>query len=296
MPSDFFLTVGAFAGAFASVLAVARLLTTVAQRTVVRRQVSAAKLARLIPGVRLKYFEAILGEPAFAATREGGFTTYTFVDPDFFVKSRVRDDDGTVVFYSVTTRDPKFHPRGPGMLSTVRLGKTRFGDVPFGDRDHPEAESVAGHYGAHSFGYSEMRFSGYTGGLNQRFGLGYCPVGVGGFDVRLDPAVHELFHHKGPLGVASENVLRRGDELYASGFDLLERVRRHLLINTFAVGAPKFEMEADPIGLGPSASQVGLLLWVNPAFKRKEFVRRLATRLEELSWELRSRVRRARAR
>jgi hypothetical protein len=260
--SEFLTTVGAITAALLSVLAFGQLATRIYRRTVGRRITARSKLARLAVNTRFEYFQQMLGQPAFqealgevrvAEKRAVDGIRYTFIDPDFYVVAHVRKDEFSVFMYSVTSRNAKIRPRGPAHLSGIRLGTATF--AHFQDSEEWNPSSVAGCLGAHTYGYSEVYYFGYPG-LYQHFALGHSQMGLPG--ATFPPGTHEIFHGDGLLsnGVVVEE---------SSGYERalrdgrLHRLRRALIVNTYAVSAPGVILDGDPLGFGPSETRVGVL-------------------------------------
>jgi hypothetical protein len=135
------------------------------------------QLRRLAAGVRIRYFEAILGPPAFCRTKRE-YREYTFVNKYCYVQA-VTDPEGPVVLYSVTTRRSDFSPTlvlGPYTLDnrslTIRLGRTRFAEV----ESFAKPRSITSTVGARRFYYYEEYYFGNPAKY-QTFLLGISDAG-----------------------------------------------------------------------------------------------------------------------
>ncbi len=119
------------------------------RNTIGRRRDHRQRLARLVAGAQLSFFETALGQPPtlrrtvegkdYEMDREGevveaskSFTECIFVDRDYFVQT-VSDQDDTVIGFSITTRHKRFNPVFTGVsdidLFKVKLGKTPFSEI-----------------------------------------------------------------------------------------------------------------------------------------------------------------------
>lgn len=251
---DFLANAAEIGAGVLTAAALVALLLAAYRRSLGRRRIAKRKLGRLSTSVRVDYFEGILGAAAFKTT-EGGESTFIFVDPLFFVMAHAAEVDGTVIWYSVTTRSRKFRPLAIGP-HPIRLGKSRFSDL----RNDPTA---AGSFlGARRWGYSEVHYEGNPG-MYQTFGYGHCQSGAG---VQVG-SIQEIAWDDGPL--ASSPI---ADDF--SHDPRLKRFRDESVINSYAVGAPYFDLQPDPGGFGPDEDLVRVLYWGQPHRAMRKRLRR----------------------
>lgn len=211
-----------------------------AQRNLFRKRIWLRKISRLAPGTTLAFFTANLGTPVFVWT-EGETKRYVFVDRLFYIEA-VTDSDNTVLMYAVTTRSKHFNPKltlGPysSDKSTVRvqLGKTTFTEI---DALEHEGTVISG-MGARRIFYAEQFYFGNPG-LYQQYAVGCNDAGF----MRRDESI--------TFGVLNENAGNTRDPR-------LQSFRKAMLINTYAVGAPHFDMNSIIGRLGADYDQVRVL-------------------------------------
>lgn len=159
--------------------------------TLGRKKAAEDRLHCLAPAVRIEYFEAQLGAPAMRRTFGEGIE-WVFVDDLFFVQA-CTDEDGTVLHYSVTTRDPRFRPAVPfpnagcywgpdGPQVAARLLETPFAGV----ESQPDTINftlgaqrfwyVETHYLANPGNYQSVALSVQDSGATPVGGTGHAPL------------------------------------------------------------------------------------------------------------------------
>ncbi|HEU0238664.1 MAG TPA: ETEC_3214 domain-containing protein [Micromonosporaceae bacterium] len=127
----------------------------------IRRRITGRRLRRLRCGVRLGYVTRLVRHSAPLVRRHprSRLVEYVYALPDVYVQVVV-DDDRTVVWFAVSTRSPRFHPRlnyCPTELPDVELARTTFGDL-----DVPRKGVVAS-LGPPRAGYAESVYLGDAG-------------------------------------------------------------------------------------------------------------------------------------
>jgi hypothetical protein len=245
------------------------------RRTLGRRRDRYARLARLGTGAQLSFFTSVLGEPpamrkSFLAPVprwdeeaqlmlpvEGAIIECFFIDRDYYIQA-VCDPDESVVAFSVTTRSKRFAPTFlfppmRGFLARrrfkkksgqafehyfkVKLGHTRFADLPSGSSPKRKAES-----GARTYSYTEAYWYGNPGNYQH-----YC--------FTASSATYQA--RVGPIGDVVEEIGR--DWIGGPGEEpsepdpqsALYRFRRETPITTYTVIGPGLNPETYPAGFGP---------------------------------------------
>jgi hypothetical protein len=223
------------------------LLFTAWQRTLGRPRALARALTSLAPNMQVDYFIETLGVPAFREKRTNA-EDLVWVRPEAHI--RAVSEDGTVMVYSITTRKRRFTPtfmRGhvittEGDSLEVQLGRTRFGDVPFGP------SGVYGQTAARRQGYSEIHYYGNPGGyMTYVYALsdaGWQPPSSSGLtralvnhpdiDVRAASDARDALPQLDP-----ELVAQRGPAAF----------------NTFAILSPSWADRVTDLGFTPGADQ-----------------------------------------
>lgn len=100
------------AGAIVTLDAAIRIASTLLRRTLARKAEARRKLSRLAANVQLRYFSAVLGEPAIRQQWSDGIVENVYVDDLYYVQA-LSDIDGQVVAYCVTLRSEKFRLKVP---------------------------------------------------------------------------------------------------------------------------------------------------------------------------------------
>jgi hypothetical protein len=155
------------------------------------------------------------------------FRQFIWIDRDFYAAALV-DDDETVVLFSVTSRDSRFHPEftsgPPGNIPrlAVKLGKTRFSDLS------ADPERVISWLGARQFVYGEV-FDLANPGLYQHFA---CSINDAGSALPSSPP-HPFDLEAGPWGIDVRG-LTGGDE----ASERARVFRKSAVINTWTVIGP----------------------------------------------------------
>lgn len=222
-------------------------LFTAWRRTLGRPRALARGLTSLAPSMQVDYFIETLGLPAFRSTCADA-EDLVWVRPEAFI--RAVSEDGTVMVYAITTRKRRFAPTFmKGLVITVegdslevQLGRTRFGDVPFGP------SRVYGQTAARRQGYVEYHYYGNPGAyLTYAYALsdvGWQPPSSSGLvsalvndpdiDVRAAPDASDALPQLDPKVVAQ---------------------RSQAAFNTFAVLSSAWAERANDLGFTPGADQ-----------------------------------------
>ncbi|MDQ6803880.1 MAG: hypothetical protein M3065_02680, partial [Actinomycetota bacterium] len=258
------IAVATLIAGLAALLGISRSLLAVYAKTAGRRRDRRARLARLGTGAHLSFFEAILGEPpAMRRSLTSGHTECIFVDREYYVQT-ISDGDGTVLAFSVTTRNRRFRPTyevpfRPGYVERRRL-KRRFnytyvpsvsvalGRSTFASLDPTDPDRFAGpHYkvsvGAHNWTYSEFHPLGNPGY--------YQTVVLTASDVAAQAPYGNAWNVQEELGgsewpdpTRSEDQPRWGDLSAAHQF------RQETVITTYTV-VRDLSLEDYPASFGP---------------------------------------------
>lgn len=201
-------------------------VTTTYRRTIGRHRDFAARLSRIACGVRIEHVESVFGLSTFRHDR-GEYVEDVFVSDSGYLHT-VSHRDGTVLRYSVTALHPRFQPTldvgipGGWPSYVVRLGKSRFADVP-GAREGFELS-----VGARRFHYAEAVYCGSPGAY-QMFVLAHSDAGRGSFgDPHVVVDVAEGYVGGGVFGEGEADFERPG----------LTQFRRATTINTLTVLGP----------------------------------------------------------
>jgi hypothetical protein len=139
-----------------------RMVWTICRRVPwLRRRETARRLRRLRCGVRLAYVTRLVRDDAPLVRRHARsrLVEYVYVLADAYVQVAVVPDS-TVVWFAVTTRSSRFHPRlnyCPPTLPDIELGRTTFGEL-----DVPR-KGVVAFLGPFTFGHAESFYPGDAG-------------------------------------------------------------------------------------------------------------------------------------
>jgi uncharacterized protein YxeA len=86
------------------------------------------KIKKISTEVDINYIDNLLGKPVYKKTYENETKSFTYVDPDYYVKI-ITDKDNSVLSYAITSRNEDFTPtfRYPEAIE-VTLNKTKFSE------------------------------------------------------------------------------------------------------------------------------------------------------------------------
>lgn len=239
----------------------------------------------MAPEVHVDYVRELFGQPAFQIVHEGqrgprvgegrSFIPATFVeyvwllDHDGFFQA-VTDQDGTVVRHAITSASRKFRPKiqvaavsGGEPEFVVRLGATRFGDLPSLDN----CDEVYWWLGARRYEYRESYYCGDRGGYVD-WVCSFNDAGIGPWlplHLAVDPP---------PMLGVREWVYR----LDAASRAQFQNVRKGTVINTLAVSTT-YDDESGQIGFGPDLDRVRMISPPRGVTLRKTVVRWLLDRV-----------------
>ncbi len=116
------------------------------------------KLARINTGISQDYVDQNFGKPSITKNYLKTYTEQIYAHRKFFVRT-ISDQNGEIVFYSVTTRTKDFRPPFPlhWVLPDFRLGKTDFKSID----SYPQA--IAMNDSSKLFYYNESHYFGNPG-------------------------------------------------------------------------------------------------------------------------------------
>lgn len=222
---------------------------SVYRRTLGRRRTLAARLGRVTAGMQLAHFEQILGVPAYRARDNANGQHLTWVEPDAYAQAFA--SDGTVVTFSVTTRNRQFAPRlfrrrtisTGGDSLEVRLGRTRFGELS------AKPVGIAGSVGARRFGYSEIYYFGNPGHY-QTFAYS---INDAGFHPKSTTSIVRVLVKRGGLSIGQTQGGTPLDEAAVEAYlrePEVDQARRESIFNTLTVSAPMAGLDAGNGWLG----------------------------------------------
>jgi hypothetical protein len=220
-------------------------------------------LRRLAPGMSVREFDRVLGQ-AVQSTPGESATELIYINELYFLQAIV-DSAGTVVFYSVTTRDPDFTPDiklltgGNSSPIEGNLGASTFSEVHSGG-------IPGGFSGAHNFGYYE-----YIWGANPGNYLTYfiawnesgirsdaSNAGIG----HLIEAESALWHHSAVPPPGKSYAIPMGPRGPVDGHSTaaLRDLRTTMPVNTVGVGGPFLDFKVlQGFSVGPTYFRVRVL-------------------------------------
>jgi len=248
-----------------AVLLIINQAATAYHKTIGKRQFYYDKLASLNAGAQLGYFQSVLGDAKYL-TKIDTLRDYTFVNPYFYVDAKV-DDSGSVLLYSVTTRQSDFTPSLKvwglsNSYQTITLNKTHFSDL---GKIMGAQSGVNAEVGVHHSYYSEI-FWGANPGNYQYFA--FTDSEAGSFKMG-DASPYTIFTNNGgdvKLGFYQSVDISQVDkwaaqDLQVKNFLKIPRVanyRNHRTINTYSVSAPGFSLftQYPDLHLGPDYNEI----------------------------------------
>lgn len=196
------------------------------------------------------------------------FVRSVFVDRDFYVQT-ITDDDGTVLAFSVTTRNRRFSPtfEWPSHIGwrerrrisrvigekyeplfRVRLGHTKFSDFGDEERDDFAGPHLKLSLGAHNYAYSEFEYYGNPGAY-QSFVFTASDVAPGAWG-DASAAMEEIGADEWP---------RDGDDRRWNGLVAARAFRRATVVTTCTVVSMGLALENYPTTFAPHENVVRTL-------------------------------------
>src|SRR6266540_1446330 len=146
--------------AVATLLAASRGIGRLVWNSVTRDYQITRDLALLSCGVQVDHFQHVLGRPPQFVNRSEEHVEHVFVLRDAYVQT-VTDLNNKVLYFSITTRTPRFHPTLEHYAHEVTLGHTTFEQLGY-----EQPDGVLASLGARRFSYSEAYYFGNPGGYN----------------------------------------------------------------------------------------------------------------------------------
>jgi hypothetical protein len=187
-------------------------------------------------------------------------TELVWVDRDYYVQG-LADDDGSVLAFSVTTRNRRFRPtfygahvpitrRGwlPPLRRRDHLFRVKLGSTSFAAIGDPS--NVYAFLGMHRYAYYETYWFGNPGSY-QHFIFTSNDAGSPPW-----PDFQSIFPQGGG------GAVRWPDQQSTSDVDALPgfaEFRRRTMVNTYTVIGPRFHLEDYPLSYGPELNEVRTL-------------------------------------
>lgn len=162
------------------------------------------------------------------------------------------DLEGTVLAYSVTTRDKNFNPAitiWTDKEIKIELGKTKFIELK-------EPNQITSYMGVHNFYYSEHYYFGNPG-LYQSYYFTLSETGYMG-DVSFDSPE---YYDKIDFDLEFDDSNARKDIIRPTDRDVI-KFRENSIINTFTVTAPLGDFDGEvfkDVRFGPDLNQVRVM-------------------------------------
>jgi hypothetical protein len=215
-----------------------------------QKQRALDKVEKLVPGVDLSLYQATFGKPTFINHKSffmnpndemRKFVEYVFVD-EYFYLDVIADAEGKVLYFAVTIRDKSFNPTFKNQIFQVKLGISKYSDIPGGVR------SAQGCFGANWFAYYETKYFGRPGAYED-FGFGFNTAGY----YNTESSVRA---YRGLLSTTHNCNGTLSDQEIASVKDF----SADEVFNTYAVSAPGIQItDYAHIILGVNYDQVRIL-------------------------------------
>lgn len=207
------------------------------------------RLDQLSPNVQFDYFKDLLRLNPFYRNRIGKFDEYVFIDKDFYVHCLV-DEMQQVAYYSVTTRNHRFHPEmwpNRARPAAGRLGITTFAEIA---PDHLTGVDLFVRGATRPSQYIESIYLGNPGNY-QTFLLGLNEHGPFEFDEQL---FYTLYGKQVQMGDLADEA-RSNDIHNWLRQDKVVAFRTKARPNTYGITSPNLSPWAD-FQFGPDPIQM----------------------------------------
>jgi hypothetical protein len=149
------------------------------RQTFLSRRDLAHCINQLACGTTIEYTDSILGPPAFRRALGPGHEEHVYRTRHAWVQTIIQTADKSTESFAITITDPRFTLRTrelTGNMLDIRLGRTRFSDVP----DEPDGYRII--RGANRFTHAESHYFGNPGNY-QTYVLAHNDAGSGAFHI-----------------------------------------------------------------------------------------------------------------
>lgn len=207
------------------------------------------KFSKLNAGINVGIFIEKFGSPTFKTKKENtDIYEYIFLDDKYYYLQVLTDSEGTVLAYSITTRDENFNPviLIPSQKNKVVLGKTKFIDLG-------EPDKIISRLGVHDFYYSESYYYGNPG-FYQTY---YFTQNEMGYINKINTDsqnFHDFDFERDDMGKIKDDMKSSDDDI--------AYFRENSVVNTFTVAAPLISLNSDlseSIQFGPDKYMVRVI-------------------------------------